>query len=473
MEVNSAKIAKATIWYTISNIILRGISLFTAPIFTRLLSTTDYGIAGNFVSWCSIVSCFTELGLSTAILRGKIDFRKEYKFFLSSIQTLEIIWSTFFSLIIFLSIDFWVKFMIMDKICIVVMLIYLTFYPAVTNIQIDYRFDYKYKQIVAISVLNTIGTVGCSLGLIFYWKNQRYLGRIMGMVLPSVILGLIFAIKILREGKNRVNIEYWRYALKLSLPMIPHGLAMIVLGQIDRIMIVKFCGESKAGIYTFGYSYAILISIITNAISDAVKPQQYEMLENRKIKQLAEFSYKLIFLGVLLSVVLIGVAPEALRILGTEEYYDSRWVIFPVAIGTIMQYMYQFFGTVEIYCRKTYFMALGSIGAAFLNYYLNLWLIPQYGYIAAAYTTLISYIILMYFHYFASRFSYKNEIYNFLIVSSISIVAVGVGFGLNMLYNTTFLLRYTVLIIVIIVTSYVLRDTIKSVMSQFRKSKKV
>ena len=197
------------------------------------------------------------------------------------------------------------------------------------------------------------------------------------------------------------------------------------------------------------------------------------MLENRKIKQLAEFSYKLIFLGVLLSVVLIGVAPEALRILGTEEYYDSRWVIFPVAIGTIMQYMYQFFGTVEIYCRKTYFMALGSIGAAFLNYYLNLWLIPQYGYIAAAYTTLISYIILMYFHYFASRFSYKNEIYNFLIVSSISIVAVGVGFGLNMLYNTTFLLRYTVLIIVIIVTSYVLRDTIKSVMSQFRKSKKV
>ena len=70
MEDN-AKVAKATLWYTISNILLRGVSLITAPIFTRMLSTSDYGIASNFTSWVSIILCFTTLSLPTAALRGR------------------------------------------------------------------------------------------------------------------------------------------------------------------------------------------------------------------------------------------------------------------------------------------------------------------------------------------------------------------------------------------------------------------
>ena len=68
------------------------------------------------------------------------------------------------------------------------------------------------------------------------------------------------------------NWDYWIYALKIALPLIPHNLALVILVQIDRIMIKDICGESDAGIYTFGYSYAILLSIFTNAIGQAWLP---------------------------------------------------------------------------------------------------------------------------------------------------------------------------------------------------------
>ena len=465
MEDNNAKVAKSTLWYTISNILLRGVSVFTAPIFTRLLSTADYVIASNFTSWASIVLCFTGLSLSTAVLRGKLEFEEKYKEYLSAVQGLGLIWALLCGTIIFYTLDFWSDIMKLDKVCILVMLIYLIVYPSLTYAQIDFRFDYKYKENVAISIINTIGTVVCSIALILFWTNQRYLGRIVGTVIPTIIMGTYFAVKIFKQGRKIFDVAYWSYALKISLPMIPHSVAMIILGQIDRVMIIQYCGESEAGIYSFGYSYAILISVITNAINDAVQPQMYEMLKVKEEKKVALLSYKLILMGVMISTFLIGVGPEALKILGTADYFDARWVIFPVVVGTLMQYIYQFFGVIEIYCKKTIYMAIGSCGAAIANYVLNMMFIPKWGYVAAAYTTLISYMLLMLFHFFMARVAYKSKVYSFIPIVAITILTIIVGYLINYLYRFHWLIRYGVLIILGLGMTYCLKNEIKLIIN--------
>lgn len=463
------KVAKATLWYMVSNILLRGVSLFTAPVFTRLLTTADYGIASNFTSWASIILCFTSLSLSTAALRGKIEFNEKYKEYLSSIQSLGMLWCLICCVIIIFSLDFWSGFMSLDKICIIVMLFYLLFYPSLTYAQIDYRFDYKYKENVAISILNTIGIVASSVGLILLWSNQRYLGRIVGTVLPTIIIGGWFAGKIFFQGRKIFKMDYWKYALKLSLPMVPHGVAMIILGQVDRIMIIHFCGESEAGIYSFGYSYAILLSVITNAVNDAVQPQMYIMLENRQEKKVATYSYNLILIGGLLSILIIGVAPEALKILGTEAYFDAKWVITPIVLGTLMQYIYQFYGVIEIYSKKTVYMAVGSCMAAIINYILNLVCIPYFGWIAAAYTTFISYGLLMVFHFAMARVAYKGIVFRALPIISITLVMSAVGMLLSYMYRWNFVIRYMVLAVISAGMGYYLRHEIKMIYNKIIK----
>ena len=47
-ENYSSKAIKAGVWYTISAVLLRSISIITTPIFTRLLSTEDYGVVTSF-----------------------------------------------------------------------------------------------------------------------------------------------------------------------------------------------------------------------------------------------------------------------------------------------------------------------------------------------------------------------------------------------------------------------------------------
>ena len=74
--------------YMLSNILISATSLITAPIFTRLLSTADYGIASNFAAWLNIGLVVIGLGLPYSIGNAKVDFPNELNRYLASIQTL-------------------------------------------------------------------------------------------------------------------------------------------------------------------------------------------------------------------------------------------------------------------------------------------------------------------------------------------------------------------------------------------------
>ena len=63
--------------YMLSNILISATSLITAPIFTRLLSTADYGIASNFAAWLNIGLVVIGLGLPYSIGNAKVDFPNE------------------------------------------------------------------------------------------------------------------------------------------------------------------------------------------------------------------------------------------------------------------------------------------------------------------------------------------------------------------------------------------------------------
>ena len=82
--------------YIFSNILINATSIITAPIFSRLLTTSDYGIVSNFMAWQSIGLVLIGLGLSYSIGSAKIDFPDDFNQFLASIQTLSSITGLFF-----------------------------------------------------------------------------------------------------------------------------------------------------------------------------------------------------------------------------------------------------------------------------------------------------------------------------------------------------------------------------------------
>ena len=66
-KLKNNKIFKASAGYTIGNYLLRGLGFITVPIFSRLLSTADFGIYNTFMSYEGILYLCIGLALHSSI----------------------------------------------------------------------------------------------------------------------------------------------------------------------------------------------------------------------------------------------------------------------------------------------------------------------------------------------------------------------------------------------------------------------
>ena len=464
---NSSKALKAGAWYTASNVLIRSVSVITAPIFTRLLTPADYGLFNNFFSWQNILACVFGLCLNYSIGRAKIDFKDDFNGFISSIQTLSAITGFLLLVLALPFIGLLSAFMEIDKGLLISLLVMLIFSPSISYLQSKYRFEYRYKENVLIAIINTVGTVVISIILILLSDAEnRYIGRILGSVIPIFILGIFAFIFLYIKGRTGINTQYWRYALRISLPMIPHGLAMVLLAQIDRIMLLKMADETAAGLYSFGYSYALIISVFTNAIMNAWQPWLYDNVSVGNYDAIKRSNKMLNTLGFVLMTAFIIMGPEVIMLLGTPAFYEAKWMVAPVVTVCYFQFIYSYFSLMEIYCKRTELIAIGSIGAALLKIVLNLYAIPRYGYVGAAYTTMVSYAVLMLYHWVIFRRIFKHPIYQQHQLAMFCVVAVIFTLLIVMVYEN-FLIRYVVLVLIIGLSSIIYRNKLQSLLKQY------
>ncbi|RHU99736.1 hypothetical protein DXB96_14985 [Clostridium sp. OM07-10AC] len=88
---NLSKPAKASVWFILSNVILKGISFFTLPIFSRLLTPDEYGTVSVYNSWVATVSIITTLTIWGGVFNvGMVKFEDDYKRMISAFQGLAI-----------------------------------------------------------------------------------------------------------------------------------------------------------------------------------------------------------------------------------------------------------------------------------------------------------------------------------------------------------------------------------------------
>ena len=429
---NGNKVVRSSIWYTIANVSIRAVAIITTPIYTGMLTTADYGRANTFNSWIDVFNVFACLCVVYSIGRAKLDFKDRFDEYMSALQGLS---SSFgFVLLIFAfifreALSGWIRY---EVPLAVGLFAYLCVSPSVEYMMQKCRYEYRYKENILISVITCIGQVGLSISLMLLFNDNRYIGKILGVMLPTAIMGIVFYIRFITKGKVFYNRQYWTYALKIGLPMIPHALALILLAQMDRIMIKDICGDADSGLYIFGYSYATLLMIFTNAIGQAWLPWFNETLFDGRRERIKQIQKKLVILGCFLSLAFIVAAPEALMLLSisNSSYWVAKIVVPPIVLGTLAQYFYTNYVNVEIFCKKTPIIAIGSCAAALINYVLNAIFIPRYGYVAGAYTTLASYIVLMIMHFVMVKFVIKEDVYDdkYMFIAMAVMMAAGSAF---------------------------------------------
>ena len=452
---------KAGVWYVISSVMVKAISVITTPIFTRIMTTSEYGTVSTFTSWHTLLLVLFTLNLTYSIGRAKLDFPDDLDNYVGSMQLLSGIVSAVICAVVFIFIKPFSGLFELETVPVILLMIYLFFGPAISFRQNSYRYRYKYKQNIAIAWYTALSTVVLSLVLMLPSQENRDVLRMAGITIPTVILSMVFWVQSLKRGQVKVNKTYWSYGWKLSGPLILHTISLNILAQSDRVFIAKLGSSSDVGIYSLVYSYGILLSVVTNAVADGWLPWFHDNYFAGNFEDIKKNSKKVVLLGSFLSLACISLAPEAVWILGGDNYMAGVYCVPPIVLGIFCQYVYTHYVNIELHLKKTKYVSYGTISAAALNIVLNAIFIPLYGYTAAAYTTMFSYLCLLFVHYFITRKVLKVNLYHNIYMFGAVFVTAGISVLLVITYNYN-LIRYGLIAAGFVIFLWVFRDFIKN-----------
>ena len=467
---------RATIWFFVCSVLQRGISVITTPIFTRLLTTEEYGQFNVFNSWLSIITVFVTLQLSAGVYTmGIVKFKEEENVFTSSLQGLNLTLCVVWTGIYLLFQDFWNQLFSLTTVQMLAMMLMIWSCSAFNFWMTTQRNRYQYKLLVIVTLLVSIAKPVIGILFVLY-AEDKVTARILGLMLVEVIAySFAFVVQMVR-GKKFCSWKYWKYAIVFNLPLIPHYLAGSVLGSSDRIMIQHMDGMAAAGIYSLAYSVSQVMMMVNEALNKTMSPWLYQKMRTKEYHLMSRVVYPSLGIVAFANLVLIAIAPELVAVFAPAEYYEAIYVIPPISMSVFFNYMYLCFAPFEFYHEKRIWTTIGTFTSAVLNIALNYVFIQMFGYIAAGYTTLICYLINALMHYYFMRKvcrTYMDDVkpYNAKVLIGISVVFMGIGFLYIPTYSNIFV-RYslTVLFLVfIIVKRKQVYSLVREVMGGFGK----
>lgn len=460
---------KASFWFLICSFVQRAISMLTTPIFTRLLSTAEYGQFGVFISWYNIAIVIIPLSLSAGVhTQGLVKFSQEKEVFSSSLQGLTAVLVFFWGGVYFFFRSFWNDLLCLSTIQMVSMLVMVWTFSIFGFWGNEQRVNYQYRWLVIVTLLVSFAKPILGIFLVINCKD-KVTARIVGLAIVEIIAFLWMFFYQIKKGGKFFYGKYWKYAIMFNLPLVLHYLSSTVLSSADRIMIENMVGDSEAGIYSLSYSISSIMLLFNTALSQTFSPWIYQKIKNKMIKDIAPIAYITLVIVAVVNLLLILFAPEAVAIFAPKSYSEAVIAIPPVAMSVFFMYCYDLFAKFAFYYEKTFFIMLASVSGAVLNIILNYLLIPKFGYVAAGYTTLICYMAFSGGHFMFMNMvckKYCDGIYPYNIKKIIAVTFTFMTFGFLLLFTYNYpYIRYGIAIITIIIC-FCFKDTITSLLSR-------
>ena len=460
---------RASFWFLICSFLQKGISSITTPIFTRLLTTEEYGQYGAFNSWLGIITIFVTLNLFYGVYtQGLVKYEKEKYVYSSSLQGLTLTLCLGWTAVYLLFRGFWNRIFSLTTVQMLAMLV-MIWATAVFNFwAAEQRVTYSYRRLVLLTLL--VSAAKPAVGIVFViHARDKVTARILGLALVELVgyTGLFFVQ--MARGRVFYSGKFWRYALLFNLPLVPHYLSQTVLSSADRIMIRDMVGKSEAGIYNLAYQISLLMTLFNTALSQTLSPWIYQTIKAGRAKDVSQTAFMAMGLIAGMNLLLMLLAPEAVAIFAPKAYYNAIYVIPPVSMSVFFMFSYDLFAKFEFYFEKTVFIMAASVTGALINLVTNYIFIQKYGYYAAGYTTLFCYLIYAAGHYIMMNRvcdRYLDGLRPFSAVKYWGMAAVFMAAGFVLLFTyQSRILRYG-LLLTVLVLAVIFRNRLKEIMKR-------
>jgi O-antigen/teichoic acid export membrane protein len=429
------KLFKHSGQYGISQVLSVLAGFISFPILTRTLSVDEYGIMCLVMSSIMIITPITKLGLSHSSIRYYAEFDSNKKndsisyfyntSFWGSLVSTSVIIFLFFVVYILTSNNF-----VDPKLSkYVIIIIILVFLHSLQKLLMTFlRAEQKSLSFCIVMLVQRYGTLIFGLlCLIFLLKSLYgyFIGAIVGDLLILIFLLYDFSRKTEIHWRF-ISIEFFIKSVKYGLPVIGFETITQLISFSDRFLIQHFLSLEALGTYSACNNIVRYVSLILSVpITLAIMPICMNIWTKQGKKQTKEFlSLSLRYFCLIsfpLAFGVMAVGKDLVILLASEKYSEAHIIIPYVIIGKVL------FASCNIICvplylyKKTLSLLILFV-ISFVGYIiLNFFLIQHHGILGAAYTTLITNIMLfifvlyLSFKYLRFRIDYFHIILYFII----------------------------------------------------------
>jgi O-antigen/teichoic acid export membrane protein len=426
---NKSAFTNASI-YLIASIISFAISIFSLPIYTRLLTPSDFGISLIFVMLGKIVVGFVTFNLHFSTYRYYFELKDKVQEFRILNSTSLLFLVIVFLITLFVSIftfPLYNAFLFDGKLKRDFVLL------SISSGFLDYFVIYfttlltaelKSIQFAAITIANIVLNTLFSIYFIIEY-NLTYMGRVFGILFSQVIILIVLLAVCKNTLSLRFSFAHLKKSIRLTLPMIPQMGLGLSQNYLDKTILSYFKGAAALGNYSLGINFATVLKTIMDAVEKAWSPFFFKKgLENtpESKKAIVENFFSLAFIYMIIGLGIIYFSEEAIRILTTKAYFSAMYVV-PVYVYFYLFAIFGYLSNAQLtIAEKIKFILPGAFASAITNILLNLILISQFGSIGAAIsvaiTGLISQIFLFYYgmKFFPLPLNWKKIIWMYVIL---------------------------------------------------------
>ena len=443
------------------------ISIILLPIYTKYLSSEDYGTVDLIITYISLLVPVITVQLEMATFRYIVDVRGNYleikKIISNVLYTICILLLAFVSVCMILD-----KYIVLKyKYLIIFNIIVCIFSNLLLQVARGFGDNTTYSIASLISgltstILNIILIVGLGYGA-------------NGMLLAMIVANSFSCIYIFSKLRiyNYISLrlkdrELIKQLLKYSIPLVPNGISWWIVNVSDRTIISIFLGVASNGIYATSNKFsAIIIKIFSIFNMSWTESASLHINSDDRDEFFSNTINKSFKLFSCLCIGIIACIPFIFPILINSQY-DEAYLYIPILLlSTLFNIVVCFYSAIYVAKKMTKQVAATSIIGAFINIFVNLIFIKNFGLYATALSTFISYFSMAIYRHFDVK-KYVNIFWDIKYIVSYSILFI---FSMIMYYRNSVPTNILNLIIVSCYSLYINKDMLKGMFGMMKNKK--
>lgn len=400
MASREKKLAQNTLFLMIGKICTQCVSFFMLPLYTAVLSTSDYGTADLIITYISLFSPIISLQFEQGLFRQLLDCRNEkprQKKLLSSVLLANFLQIASFTVICCIIGAFIKNELLIYLYVLIILQVFqgtlLQFARGIDKTLIYTIASFIYAFIHVVGNVLLVGVIRIGLP-----------GLLISMVIASIVslIYLVFRLRIWNYLNFKSYSKNELVALaKYSVPLIPNQLAWWVINASDRTIVSYFLGTGVNGIYSVANKFSSIYITFYNyfnmswtesvsiSINDADRDDYIQKMSNSFFNLLAA-----------LCIGIIACMPFAFHLLVNSNYDEAYYHIPILMIAVFFQALQGLYSAVYVALKKTKEIAKTSAFSAIINIVVNIALIRFIGLYAASISTLIAFLAMCIYRYF-------------------------------------------------------------------------